>query len=86
MREALARALARFDRTLPGFASEAGLLVGIESRSSGPVRMPRDRVTRRARGFENLFPVGEGAGWAGRDRMSAAIDGCAQRASCSCTA
>jgi uncharacterized FAD-dependent dehydrogenase len=71
---ALARALAAFDRRLPGFASDAGLLVGLESRSSGPVRIPRDRTTWRARGFTNLYPVGEGAGYAG-GIMSAALDG-----------
>lgn len=71
---ALRRAIERFDRTLPGYASEAGLLVGIESRSSGPLRMERDPGTRLAMGFENLWPVGEGAGHAG-GIMSAAIDG-----------
>ena len=74
LRDALRRALASFDRSIPGFAGESGLLVGIESRSSGPVRMPRDRETRRARGFTNLYPVGEGAGYAG-GIMSAALDG-----------
>jgi len=74
LRDALRRALANFDRSIPGFAGESGLLVGIESRSSGPVRMPRDRETRRARGFTNLYPVGEGAGYAG-GIMSAALDG-----------
>jgi uncharacterized FAD-dependent dehydrogenase len=72
--DALRRAIARFDRGIPGFASEQGWLVGVESRSSGPVRMPRDATTRRARGFDNLFPVGEGAGYAG-GIMSAALDG-----------
>jgi hypothetical protein len=38
------------------------------------VRLPRDEKTRRARGFANLFPVGEGSGHAG-GIMSAAIDG-----------
>lgn len=71
---ALAQALERFERTIPGFASEQGLFVGVESRSSGPVRMPRGKENRRAIGFANLFPVGEGAGWAG-GIMSAAIDG-----------
>jgi uncharacterized FAD-dependent dehydrogenase len=71
---ALRRAIERFDRTIPGYASEAGLLVGIESRSSGPLRMERDARTRLATGFENLWPVGEGAGHAG-GIMSAAIDG-----------
>ena len=74
VRDALRHALARFDRTLPGYAGGEGLLVGIESRSSGPVRVARDPATLRARGFANLFPVGEGAGSAG-GIMSAAIDG-----------
>jgi uncharacterized protein len=71
---ALRRALAKFGEMLPGFAGDAGLLVGLESRSSGPVRMPRDRETRRALGFSNLYPVGEGAGYSG-GIMSAALDG-----------
>ncbi len=74
LRDALAVALTRFDRTIPGFAGPEGLLVGLESRSSGPVRMLRDVTTRRAVGFANLFPVGEGAGYAG-GIMSAALDG-----------
>ncbi len=74
VRDALRRALVRFDRSVPGFAGVEALLVGIESRSSGPVRLPRDSDSRRATGFENLFPVGEGAGHAG-GIMSAAIDG-----------
>ncbi|MCC6407939.1 MAG: FAD-dependent monooxygenase [Planctomycetes bacterium] len=73
-RGALARALERFDRQLPGFASADGLFVGLESRSSGPVRVPRDRQSRLARGFSNLYPLGEGAGYAG-GIMSAALDG-----------
>ena len=52
----------------------SGTLVGIESRSSGCVRIPRDDESRRASGFGNLFPVGEGAGYAG-GIMSACIDG-----------
>ncbi len=74
VRDALRRALSRFDREIPGFASEAGLLVGLETRSSGPLRLTRDEQSRRARGFANLFPVGEGSGHAG-GIMSAAIDG-----------
>jgi len=71
---ALAAALTRFERQIEGFSGPDGLLIGIESRSSGPVRMPRDPETRRALGFTNLFPAGEGAGYAG-GIMSAAIDG-----------
>lgn len=73
-RDAIAAALARFDRLIPGFAGPEGLLVGLESRSSGPVRMTRDRDSYLALGFENLYPIGEGAGYAG-GIMSAAIDG-----------
>lgn len=71
---ALARGLVRFDAQLEGFAGPEGTLVGLESRSSGPLRMPRGREDRRAQGFANLYPVGEGAGYAG-GIMSAAIDG-----------
>jgi uncharacterized FAD-dependent dehydrogenase len=74
LRAALAQALARFERSIPGFSGDQGLFVGLESRSSGPVRVPRERETLRARGLANLYPVGEGAGWAG-GIMSAAIDG-----------
>jgi len=73
-RDAIAAALLRFDRQIPGFAGPDGLLVGLESRSSGPIRLPRDRETFRAAGFANLYPIGEGAGFAG-GIMSAAIDG-----------
>jgi len=71
---AIARALGRFDRAIPGFAGPEAMLVGVETRSSGPVRLPRDPERLRARGFANLFPCGEGAGYAG-GIMSAAIDG-----------
>ena len=73
IRDALRGSLDRFERELPGFVAE-GQLVGIESRSSGAVRLPRSPELRLATGFENLFPAGEGAGYAG-GIMSAAIDG-----------
>lgn len=72
-RAAIARGLERFDHIIPGYLGE-GLLVGVESRSSGPVRMTRDRESRLAIGFDNVYPVGEGAGYAG-GIMSAALDG-----------
>ena len=74
VRDGLRRAIAHFDRAIPGFAGEGGLLVGVESRSACPIRIPRDRETRRAVGFANLLPAGEGAGYAG-GIMSAALDG-----------
>ena len=73
-RDAIARALREYERRIPGFSSAAGLLVGLESRSSGPIRLPRGRDTYLADDFDNLYPVGEGAGYAG-GITSAAIDG-----------
>ena len=73
-RDAIGRALRQYERRIPGFSTAAGLLVGLESRSSGPIRLPRDRDTLMADGFDNLYPIGEGAGYAG-GIMSAAIDG-----------
>jgi uncharacterized FAD-dependent dehydrogenase len=74
IRDALRRGLAHFDRQIPGYAGSDALLVGIESRSSSPIRMPRSAESGRAKGFTNVFPIGEGAGYAG-GIMSAAIDG-----------
>jgi len=73
-RDAIARGLLRFEGQIRGFAGPEGLLVGLESRSSSPIRLPRDRESYRAAGFDNLYPIGEGAGFAG-GIMSAAIDG-----------
>ena len=74
VRDSIARALLGFERAIPGFAGPEGQMIGVESRSASPVRMLRDAQTRRAAGFCNLYPVGEGAGWAG-GIMSAALDG-----------
>lgn len=74
VQRAIAHALARFERQIPGFAGAQAVLVGVETRSSGPVRLPRDPERGTALGFTNLYPVGEGAGHAG-GIMSAAIDG-----------
>ena len=63
-----------FACVIPGYAGAEGILLGVEARSSGPVRIPRDRDTLLVDGFSNLQAVGEGAGWAG-GIMSAAIDG-----------
>ena len=62
------------DRQLHGFAHPDAVLTGVETRSSSPVRLNRDRVTCMAEGLDGLFPVGEGAGYAG-GIMSAAVDG-----------
>ena len=56
-----------------GFLKEA-VLHGPEMRGSSPVRIDRDRDTRVAPGFDRLYPIGEGAGYAG-GIVSAAVDG-----------
>lgn len=74
VRDGLRRAIAAFDRQIPGFASGEGVLVGVETRCSAPLRIARDNESFRARGLANLYPIGEGAGYAG-GILSAAIDG-----------
>ncbi|TAJ18717.1 MAG: FAD-binding protein [Planctomycetota bacterium] len=70
----LAEGLRAFDARLTGFASERGQLVGVESRTSSPVRVLRDEETLEAVGVAGLYPCGEGAGYAG-GIVSAALDG-----------
>lgn len=70
--DSLAEALRRFDRQIPGFLMADALLTGVETRSSCPVRIPRDSAF--ASNIPGLYPAGEGAGYAG-GIMSAAIDG-----------
>ncbi len=67
-------ALGAFDRKLRGYRTEEAVLIGVESRTSSPVRVPRDPETLEAPGFSGLYPCGEGAGFAG-GIVSAALDG-----------
>jgi uncharacterized FAD-dependent dehydrogenase len=71
---ALRAGLRRLGERLPGFLHADALLVGVETRTSAPVRFPRDPETLVALGLEGLYPVGEGAGYAG-GIVSAALDG-----------
>jgi len=71
---ALERGLVILDRRLPGFAGEHALLTAPETRASAPVRILRDRVTRESVNVAGLYPIGEGAGYAG-GIASAAVDG-----------
>jgi uncharacterized FAD-dependent dehydrogenase len=57
-----------------GFLSNDALILGVESRTSSPVRIPRDADTLQHPQVEGLFPCAEGAGYAG-GIISAAIDG-----------
>ena len=70
----LQQALRAFDRRMRGYLTEDAVLVGVESRTSSPVRILRDPATLQAPGLSGLFPTGEGAGYAG-GIMSAAMDG-----------
>lgn len=70
--EALCEALPLLDRKLKGFAHPDGIMTGVETRSSSPVRILRDGVFQSA--LRGLYPCGEGAGYAG-GIMSAAADG-----------
>ena len=71
---ALRESLLRFERTMPGFASQHAVLHGVETRTSSPVRILRDRETLESPTASRLYPAGEGAGWAG-GIVSAAVDG-----------
>lgn len=70
----LAGALPYFDRKIPGFADAGAVMTGVETRSSAPCRIRRDRETFVAEATPGLYPMGEGAGYAG-GIMSAAVDG-----------
>ena len=67
-------ALPAIDRRWQGRFLKEATLVGPESRGSAPIRIPRDQVSRLAHGIQGLYPVGEGAGYAG-GIVSAAVDG-----------
>ena len=73
MSEALDEGLRAFDHKIHGFDHPDALLTGIESRTSSPVRILRDEASGQSV-VRGLYPVGEGAGYAG-GIMSAAIDG-----------
>jgi len=57
-----------------GYYTNDAVIVATESRTSSPVRIPRDAETLQHPQIENLFPCGEGAGYAG-GIVSAAMDG-----------
>lgn len=70
----LRKALPAFGKKMKGYFTNEAVLVGVESRTSSPVRIPRDRDTLQHPAVEGLYPCGEGAGYAG-GIVSAAIDG-----------
>jgi uncharacterized FAD-dependent dehydrogenase len=67
-------ALQAFNRSMRGYLGQDAVLVGVESRTSSPLRIPRNDETLESPDVAGLFPAGEGAGYAG-GIMSAAMDG-----------
>ncbi|MDR1647763.1 MAG: hypothetical protein LBR88_07000 [Zoogloeaceae bacterium] len=72
--EALREALPAFGRQIRGFDMAEALMTGVETRTSSPLRLPRDGKTLQSVNTRGLFPAGEGAGYAG-GILSAGVDG-----------
>ncbi|MCW3490651.1 NAD(P)/FAD-dependent oxidoreductase [Dethiobacter alkaliphilus] len=72
--ESLQDAIASLDKKLRGFARSDAVLTGVETRSSAPVRIERDSETMQSMNVTGLYPIGEGAGYAG-GIISATVDG-----------
>jgi uncharacterized FAD-dependent dehydrogenase len=70
----LARGFEQFGRTSHGFLTSEATMIGVETRTSSPVRIVRDNETLQHVTIKGLFPCGEGAGYAG-GIVSAAVDG-----------
>ncbi len=72
--QGLRQGIATFGRRMRGYLTNEAVVVGVESRTSTPVRVPRDPGTLMHPETKGLFPAGEGAGYAG-GIISAALDG-----------
>ncbi len=72
--EGLRQALPRFNQDLQGYTTSEANLIAVESRTSSPLKIPRDHKTMEVIGFSGLFVAGEGPGYAG-GIVSAAMDG-----------
>jgi len=72
--ESLRQGFKSFGEKMKGYLTNEAQIVGVESRTSSPVRIPRDKETREHPQLKRLFPCGEGAGYAG-GIVSAAMDG-----------
>lgn len=70
----LKKAFELFGKSMQGYLTNEAIVVGVESRTSSPVQIPRDRENLNHTEISNLYPCGEGAGYAG-GIVSAAIDG-----------
>ena len=78
----LAQGFRQFGKSSHGFLTNEAVMIGVETRTSAPVRIVRDRDTLQHVRLQGLFPCGEGAGYAG-GIVSAGVDGerCAEAAS-----
>ncbi|MCJ7581017.1 MAG: NAD(P)/FAD-dependent oxidoreductase [Candidatus Aminicenantes bacterium] len=74
IRKRLQLGLQSFGQKMKGYFTNEALLIGVESRTSSPLRIPRDAQTFQHPQIQGLFPSGEGAGYAG-GIVSSAIDG-----------
>ncbi len=72
--ETLKEGIVELDKKMHGFADKDAILTGVETRSSSPVQITRDKENLNSINIQGLYPCGEGAGYAG-GIMTAAIDG-----------
>ena len=72
--ETIKEAIPELDKKLHGFADNDAILTGVETRSSSPIQITREKETLNSTNVKGLYPCGEGAGYAG-GIMTAAIDG-----------
>ena len=72
--ERLSKGFQQFGRSSHGFLTNEAVMIGMETRTSAPVRVPRDSESLTHIELAGLYPCGEGAGYAG-GIVSAAIDG-----------
>lgn len=72
--ESMKEAIVKLDKKLKGFAMDEGIMTGVETRSSAPIRIDRNRSTMESINVEGIYPTGEGAGYAG-GIVSASVDG-----------
>lgn len=72
--ESLQKAFLQFDKKIKGFVTDEACVVGVESRTSSPIRILRQDETLQHIEINNLYPCAEGAGYAG-GIVSAAMDG-----------
>jgi uncharacterized FAD-dependent dehydrogenase len=68
------KSLPYFEKKMKGFITTEAVAIATESRTSSPIRIPRDKKTYLHPQLKEFFPCGEGAGYAG-GIISAALDG-----------